>query len=127
MKTVNSNLDILPICITVAPWAQISSRLPRTTNHARGGCNDDHRHDKILMKNSKCAILNEHIQNGRPSRYQKRERINKVRESRAKKKKHVRKCQKKDTRRERNNTEEQKLYSIWMLCPLSKKMIKHEE
>ena len=34
-------------------------------------CNVDHRHDKISMKNSKCAISNEHIQNGRPSRYQK--------------------------------------------------------
>ena len=36
MKTVNSNLDILPIFITVAPWAQTSSRLPRTTNHCPG-------------------------------------------------------------------------------------------
>ena len=39
------------------------------------------------MKNSKCAISNKHIQNGRPSRYKKRERIKKSARKQSKKEK----------------------------------------
>ena len=88
--------------------SRFSSQLPSGYDHplvcrgrqttARGGCNASHRHDKISMKVSKCAISKQHNQNGRPSRYQdvnERKKCVKAEQKR----KHVRKYQKRKKNR----------------------------
>ena len=96
---------------------------------ARGGCNVIQRHDKISMKISKCAISKQHIQNGRPSRYQdvnERKKSAKLEQKR----KHVRKYQKirkKNEMEKKENSAEEKINPIGMLCHLSEKTPESEE
>ena len=64
---------------------------------ARGGCNVCHQHDKISMKNSKCAISVWNNQNGGPDRY---EHMNKKRDhaKTEQRREHVENYQKKNAR-----------------------------
>ena len=58
----------------ITGWWQ--PRCERPLSFARGGCNVRQsalqKFLKISIKNSKCAVSNKHIQDGRPSRYENR-------------------------------------------------------
>ena len=78
-------------------------------------CNVSHRHDKISMKISKCAISKQHIQNGRPSRYQDENERKKCAKA-EQKRKHVRKYREERRMRGKRKRIQQKKRSTKSEC-----------